>query len=552
MTATSADARAPVATRGAWAALAVVAGGLFLAVVSTTVVSVALPTIARHLHANATDLEWIVDAYVVVYASLLVTGGVIGDRRGRKGLFMLGVAIFGLGSLITGLAPSVGLLLVGRVTQGLGPALLVPGSLTIIRTVFEDERQRTVAIGLWSTASGLALAIGPALGGLLVDRFGWRWVFLFNVPLAAALVVLAARFVPRLTRTPIRSRFDWLGAMLSTGAVVILAYASIEGQDHGWSSPLVSGAFLLGVVALAGFVAWERHRTDSLIDVTLFARPTFTAANVTALVVFFAFVGSIVYFSAYFQQVQGHSPVAAGLDVSAIGIAFAASQSGHLVSCFGPRRPMLAGLVIAGVATLGLLRLGPNTGIDAIWWNFAVLGGGIGMCLTPMTAVAISAVDASRAGMVSAVHNSLRQLGQVFGVALLGALVYARLSGAAGPRLDRAQGALFVGGLHNALWVCGLALLAAAALAAVLFSLPGPGNPGETASQADEVPGGARRIGDRHPELPLAGQRPQTAGFMTNTAQAPARSADPQQGPGRLRRLSAGTGPLGLIWQGCM
>jgi len=552
MTATSADARAPVATRGAWAALAVVAGGLFLAVVSTTVVSVALPTIARHLHANATDLEWIVDAYVVVYASLLVTGGVIGDRRGRKGLFMLGVAIFGLGSLITGLAPSVGLLLVGRVTQGLGPALLVPGSLTIIRTVFEDERQRTVAIGLWSTASGLALAIGPALGGLLVDRFGWRWVFLFNVPLAAALVVLAARFVPRLTRTPIRSRFDWLGAMLSTGAVVILAYASIEGQDHGWSSPLVSGAFLLGVVALAGFVAWERHRTDSLIDVTLFARPTFTAANVTALVVFFAFVGSIVYFSAYFQQVQGHSPVAAGLDVSAIGIAFAASQSGRLVSCFGPRRPMLAGLVIAGVATLGLLRLGPNTGIDAIWWNFAVLGGGIGMCLTPMTAVAISAVDASRAGMVSAVHNSLRQLGQVFGVALLGALVYARLSGAAGPRLDRAQGALFVGGLHNALWVCGLALLAAAALAAVLFSLPGPGNPGETASQADEVPGGARRIGDRHPELPLAGQRPQTAGFMTNTAQAPARSADPQHGPGRLRRLSAGTGPLGLIWQGCM
>jgi DHA2 family methylenomycin A resistance protein-like MFS transporter len=352
-------------------------------------------------------------------------------------------------------------------------------------------------------------------------------VFLFNVPLAAAFVVLAARFVPRLARTPVRSRFDWLGAILSTSAVAILAYASIEGQDHGWSSPLVPGAFILGVVALAGFVAWERHRTDSLIDVTLFARPTFTAANVAALVVFFAFVGSIVYFSAYFQQVQGHSPIAAGLDVSAIGIAFAvaASQSGRLVSRFGPRRPMLAGLVIAGIATLGLLRLGPDTGIDAIWWNFAVLGGGIGMCLTPMTALAISAVNAPRAGMVSAIHNSLRQLGQVFGVALLGALVYARLPGAAGPRLDRAQGALFVGGLHNALWVCGLALLAAAALAALLFSLPDPGNPGETDSQADEVPGGARRVGDRHPELPLAGQRPPTAGFLTHTAQASARRA---------------------------
>jgi DHA2 family methylenomycin A resistance protein-like MFS transporter len=508
MTQASADARAPVAARRAWAALAVVAGGLFLAVMSTTVVSVALPTIGRHLHASAAGLEWIVDAYVVVYASLLVPGGVIGDRRGRKGLFMIGVAVFGLGSLITGLAPSVGLLLAGRVIQGLGPALLVPGSLTIIRTVFEDERQRAVAVGLWSTASGLALAVGPALGGVLVDRFGWRWVFLFNVPLAAAFVLLAARFVPRLAPAPARGRLDWLGAILSSGAVAILAYASIEGQDRGWSSPLVFGAFILGVVALVGFAAWERNRAGSLIDVTLFSRPAFAAANVAALVVFFAFVGSIVYFSAYFQQVQGRSPIAAGLDVSAIGIAFAiaASQSGRLVSRFGPRRPMLAGLVIAGVATLGLLRLGPDTGIAAIWWNFAVLGGGIGMCLTPMTAVAISAVDASRAGMVSAVHNSLRQLGQVFGVALLGALVYARLPGAAGARLDRAQGELLVGGLHNALWVSGLALLAAAALAALLLSLPGQVNPGHPDAPADEVPGGARRIGDWRPEPPLAGQ----------------------------------------------
>jgi MFS transporter, DHA2 family, methylenomycin A resistance protein len=467
------DAAPPVATAAAWTALVVVAGGLFLAVMSTTVVSVALPTIGRDLHASATDLEWVVDAYVIVYASLMVTGGVIGDRRGRKGLFMIGVATFGIGSLITGLAPSLSVLMVGRVLQGLGPALLVPGSLTIIRVVFEDERQRAVAIGLWSTASGLALAVGPALGGLLVDAFGWRWVFLFNVPLAAVLVVLAAVYIPRLPAARAHSRFDYLGAVLTTAGVAILAYATIEGQSKGWSSWLVLASFGIGAAALAGFVAWERRRPEPLIDVSLFARRSFTAANVAALIVFFAFVGAIVYFSAYFQQVQGQSPIVAGLDVSAIGVAFAiaASQSGRLVGYFGPRLPMLAGLVIAGAATFGLLRLEVNTGIGAIWWNFAILGAGIGMCLTPMTAVAVSAVGASRAGMVSAVHNTLRQLGQVFGVAVLGALVYARLPGISiGPRLDPAQGRLFIDGLHNALWVCGLALLASAALAAVLFS----------------------------------------------------------------------------------
>ena len=185
--------------------LAVVSTGLFLAVVSTTVVSVALPTMARDLHADATQVEWIVNAYVVVYASLLVAGGALGDRLGRKGLFLTGIAIFGLGSLLTALAPSIGLVLTGRVIQGLGPALAVPGSLTIIRAVFTDRRQRATAIGLWSTSSGAALALGPPLGGLLVAGLGWRGAFWFNVPLAAALVVLGTRYLPRLPAPPPRA-----------------------------------------------------------------------------------------------------------------------------------------------------------------------------------------------------------------------------------------------------------------------------------------------------------------------------------------------------------
>ncbi len=492
------------AERRAWGSLAVVSLGLFAAVVSTTVVSVALPTIGRELHTGATGLEWIVDSYVVVYASLLVAGGVLGDRRGRKGLFITGVATFGVASVVCGLAPSVSVLLTGRVLAGLGAALLVPGSLTIIRAVFTDPRQRAAAIGLWSTASGVALAVGPPLGGVIVDGLGWRWVFLANAPLALALTLGAARVLPRLARAPVTARFDGVGALLSTAAVALLAVAVIEGQDGGWTSGPVLAAFVVGAAALAGFVARERRVPAPLIDMSLFARPAFAAATLSALVVFFAFVGAIVYFSAYFQQVQGRTAVAAGLDVAAIGVAYAvaAAASGRLVGRVGERVPLIAGLVISGMATLGLLRLAPGTGIGAIWWNFALLGGGIGLCGTPMSTIAMSAVDRDRAGMASAVLNALRQVGQVFGVAVLGALVYADLPGAGGGRtLDAAQAALFVYGLHHALWVSGLALLAAAGIAAVLLVRPTPRRP-----QADPGTPPAPRTNVRRP-WPRCGRR---------------------------------------------
>lgn len=459
-----------------WATLAVLSAGLFLAVMSTTVVSVALPTVGRDLHAGPASLEWIVDAYVLVYASLLVAGGAAGDRYGRKGLFLLGTAIFGLGSLVSALAPTVGVLLAGRVLQGAGPALLVPGSLTILRAVFTGKRQRATAIGLWSTASGLALAVGPPAGGLLVDGLGWRWVFGINVPLAAVLVALAAWLVPRLPRTPAAGRFDWPGAALVTFALAALAFATIEGQARGWAAPVVGVAFAAGAAGVAAFVAAERRRAGPLIDMSLFRRPAFTVASVAAAAVFFAFVGLIVYLSAWFQQVQGHSAVRAGLDVAVVGVAYAAAAtwSGRLTARIGERWPLIAGLLIAGAATLGLLRLEPATPASAIWWDLAILGAGIGLSGTPVSAIAMSAVDVPRAGMASAVVNSMRQVGQVFGVAVLGALVYARLpGGAAGARLAPAQATAFTAGLHDALWVCGIVLLATAVLTALALARPG-------------------------------------------------------------------------------
>jgi DHA2 family methylenomycin A resistance protein-like MFS transporter len=455
-------------TDRAWLTVAVAGCAQFLAVLSTTVVSVALPTIGRELPAGPTGLQWIVDAYVLVYAGLLVAGGVMGDRRGRKGTFLLGIGLFGLGSLLTGLAPSIETLLVGRVVQGLGPALVLPGSLAIIRTIFHDPRRRAAAIGLWSMSSGLALAVGPAFGGLVVDTVGWRWVFLLNVPVCAALLGLAAGAMPRLAHATGGARFDWAGLFLTTVGLAALAFAIIDGQDHGWLSGPIIAAFLVGLATLTGFVVVERRRPHPLVDVALFRIPAFTVANVAGLVVFFAFIGAIVYFSAYFQQVQGRSPVVAGLDVSAIGVgvALTAPIAGRLVGRFGPQPPMLVGLTIAGGATLGLLRLGVDTRMGAIWWNFALIGLGVGACLTPMTTVAVSAVEADRSGMASAVHNAMRQLGQVLGVAVLGALVYTGRSGSG--RLDPPASARFVTGLHHAVWASGLAVLAAAALAALV------------------------------------------------------------------------------------
>jgi DHA2 family methylenomycin A resistance protein-like MFS transporter len=445
----------------------------FMAVMSTSVVSVALPTIGRDLQASSSGLEWIVDAYVIVYASLLVAGGVLSDRRGRKGMFMTGVTLYGLGSLWCGLAPTVGWLVAGRVIQGLGPAIVTPTSLAIISATFDDPRGRATAIGVWSSGSGLALALGPAIGGLLVVSVGWRWVFLMNVPLVLVVVALGARLVPVIPRGRALARFDSTGALLTTVGVALLTFALIEGPTSGWGSAVILGAFVVAVLALVAFVIWERRHEAPLIDVSLFSRAPFTVANVAGLAVFFAFIGGIVYLSAYFQQVQGRSALGAGLAVLPIGAGFfaGAQLSGRIVGRVGPRSPMVLGLVLCGAAMLGLLRLASGTPIGGVWWDLACVGFGGGLSLTPMTATAMAAVGSERAGMASAIHNSMRQMGQALGVAVLGSLVYSGVVGgeAGGGRLAGASAVAFVDGLHRAVAVSGAALLLAAVLAVALI-----------------------------------------------------------------------------------
>lgn len=481
-------------TRGAWSGLGVVSGGLFMTVMSVTLVGLALPSIGRDLHANATDLQWIVDGYIIIYASLLVGCGVAGDRYGRKGIFMVGIALFAIGSLVAGLAPSIGPLLVGRVIQGLGPAIVIPGSVTIIRALFDDPRQRAFALGVWSTGSGLAMAVGPAVGGAIVDAIGWRWVFLINVPLGLVLLLVSIRFIPKLPRSSVIERFDWTGLILTTIGIACIAYAIIEGQNDGWTSPSIVAAFVAGIAAMTAFVIVESRISHPLVDLRLFRRPSFAASNIAGFVVFFAYIGIIVYFSVFLQQVSGYSAIEAGFGVSSLGVAFAiiGPLAGFLVGRLGGHWPLTIGMVILGVATLTLMSLTPDSDISELWWIFAIFGFGIGLSLTPMTAISIAAVDAEHAGMASAILNAVRQLGQVLGVAVWGVFAYRSLSTTqtAGHRLSPADSAAFVHGLRIALLISGIALLATALLGVVLFRRDRP-------MRASEIPATAVQGGDR-------------------------------------------------------
>ncbi len=444
-----------------------------VSVASASVVAVALPQLGQDLDASASELQWVVDAFVIVFASLLVAGGVLGDRIGRRTTFLAGLALFAFGSLWCALAPSIPVLLGGRVVQGVGPALVLPASLALVTAIFPDPAERARAIGVWATGSGVGLAAGPTAGGVLVEVLGWRAVFAVNVPLAAALLVVGFRGLPRITPTPSPHRFDLGGAALLTAGIAALCFTIIEGRTLGWASPAIVGAGALAVAALAGFVGWERRQPEPLVDPALLRQRTFAAANLAGATVFFTLIGGTVYFTAFFQQIQGRSALESGFCLLPLGLAvmLVAPVAGRLTPRLGARLLMLGGLGAAGAATLLMLRLEPDLGYQAIWWNVALVGVGTGMALPPMTVTALSAVDPARTGMASAVHNASRQVGQTLGVAVLGTIIAAHAGeGADGGRVLRGLAAQeWVAGLHVALLVAAVLLTAVALAVAVLI-----------------------------------------------------------------------------------
>jgi EmrB/QacA subfamily drug resistance transporter len=362
----------------------------------------------------------------------LLLSGSAADRVGRKKVFLLGLVGFSLGSLLCSLAPNVGSLIALRMLQALGGSMLTPVSLSIVRTVFTDPRERAQAMGIWSGIFGIAVACGPVVGGILVSTVGWRSVFWVNVPIGLGMLIAARRYVPE-SRAPRPRRVDVVGQVLIIVFLGALTYAVIEGPSAGWASATILAPFAVALAALMAFVAVERRQAEPLLDLRFFRSPPFTGASVIAVLAFTVLSGFLFVVTLYLQQVRGDSPLRAGLSLlpATAVMAITAPVAGQLTGWRGPRIPLVASglFMVAGAAVL--LPLGVDTSYLTLAVAFALLGAGLGLVNPPVTNVGVSGMPPSQAGVAGAVISSTRQFGNVLGVAVMGAMLAAGAAGAA-------------------------------------------------------------------------------------------------------------------------
>ena len=449
-----------------WWTLAAVAFGLFMIMLDNTVVNVALPSIAKDLHISIAELEWIVTGYALVFAALLITGGKLADMLGRRKIFTIGLAIFSLASLACGLAPNAGFLIGARGVQGVGAALMSPATLSIITATF-PPKQRGQAIGIWAGVSALALAIGPLVGGLIVDNIGWNWIFFVNVPIGALGIVVSQLVIKESRDTSHEQSIDLPGLLTSGLALFALSYALIEGNRHGWASGEILGLFAAAAVLLAAFIVLETRQRLPMLDLALFKIPSFVGANTVALLVSLGMFGVFFFISLYVQNILGYSPTKAGavfLPMTVLIIVIA-PIAGKLSDRFGGRWLMGGGMTLLGISLLFYQRAGVHTGFWTLLPSMLLGGVGMAMTMSPMTSVAMGSVPIDKAGVGSGVLNSFRQIGGALGIAVMGAIVASYLHAPARSPLAKQQ---FVDGLHMALLVSAGITFAAAIVAVVL------------------------------------------------------------------------------------
>ena len=408
----------PAARRGILVAAIL---GSSMAFIDGTVVNVALPSIQRELHANAFQAQWVVESYALFLAALLLVGGSLGDHFGRRKIFAMGIALFAVASVACALSVDVQQLIVARAVQGVGVALLVPGSLALISASF-PERERGKAIGTWSGFSGLTAAIGPVIGGWLVDHYSWKWAFLINVPMAVAVLLIVWRRVPE-SRNPSAGGLDPVGAVLATLGLGGVVYAFIEAPVQQWRSPAVWTALAVGLIASVLFVWVEWRGRAPMLPLALFSRRNFGGANLLTLLLYAALGGSLFFFPLNLIQVQGYSATAAGaalLPFILIMFVFS-SKAGQLVDRFGPRLPLVIG---PAVAACGFALFAWPGIVGSYWTNFlpAVLVLGIGMTITvaPLTTTVMNSVGPELAGIASGVNNAVSRTASVLAVAVFG------------------------------------------------------------------------------------------------------------------------------------
>jgi EmrB/QacA subfamily drug resistance transporter len=407
-----------------WYTLIVLAMCTLVISVDNTILNVALPTITRQLGASASQLQWVIDAYTMVFACLLLVAGALGDRFGRRLTLIVGLAWFALFAVFSAFGSSPGHLIAGRGLMGLGAACIFPSTLSILTTSFPDPRERAKAIGVWASVSSLSMVIGPLSGGLLVDHFGWHSVFLINVPFCVLAIVGAVLFVPKGRREK-NVPLDPIGALLSILAVGFLLLAIIQAPDWGWTSPAVVAATAVAAMLGYAFVRWERSFDHPMIDISLFSNRMFSSASLAVTLAFFASFGASLLTTVYFQSVQGFSALRTGVMMMPIAAAMMVigPNVAKLVQRLGTRDVMSIGI---SILVVGTFMHSFNAVMSSLWLGLLarfLLGAGMGLLMPPATMAIMSAVPPERAGVGSAMNDTTRQTGGALGVAILGSIV---------------------------------------------------------------------------------------------------------------------------------
>ena len=527
-----------------WIILVVLCVSLLVIVLDNSILNVALPTIQKDLNATSSDLQWIVDAYTLVFAGLLLTAGSLGDRFGRRGALQIGFILFGIGSIAAALATSSGQLIGTRAFMGIGGALIMPATLSIITNVF-PAHERPKAIGAWAGVAGLGGALGPLTGGFLVEHFYWGSVFLVNIPIVI-FGLLAGFFVIPTSKDPHAEKLDPVGAVLSILGLTALLYAIIEAPVKGWGSSETVVVGTIGVVLLLVFVLWARHSPHPMLDVNFFKKPRFTAASMSITLVFFAMFGALFLLTQYFQFVLGYSPLETGVRMLPFAAAMMITSplSARIVERIGTKITVAIGLGLVTTGLLSMTQLQADTPYGNIFWRLMLMAAGMGLTMAPATDSVMGSLPLFKAGVGSAVNDTTRQVGGALGVAVVGSVLattYGNQIGTAlaengiigpaadamknsigavstlAPQLQDVANAAFVDAVHWGVAVASIAT-AVGVVVALLF-LPARPRPEDREEQASEY------LEEHTGEFDVPGPRTTRVGGTAAPAPAPAPEA---------------------------
>jgi EmrB/QacA subfamily drug resistance transporter len=510
-----------------WLILGVLCFSLLVIVLDNSIMNVALPSIVRELGATNTQLQWMVDAYTLVFAGLLLTAGSLGDKFGRRPALQVGFAVFGLGSLASAMAGSSSMLIASRGFMGIGGAFIMPTTLSIITNLF-PARERGKAIGVWAATAGVGAALGPLTGGFLLQHFYWGSVFLVNLPIVA-LGLLAGIFLIPDSKDPAAPRLDPVGAILSIVGLASVLFAIIEAPEHGWTDPVTIGGFAFGAIVLGAFAWWELHCDHAMLDFTFFKNPRFSAASAAITLTFLALFGSLFVFTQYLQFVLGYSPLQTGVRLLAFAIPMmiVSPLAPRLVERIGTKQVVAAGMTLT---TLGLILLSfvqADSTYPNLAWRMVIMASGMALTMAPATESIMGSLPLAKAGVGSAVNDTTRQVGGALGVAVIGSVftsiyasqlvsglsgqsipevaveeakqsigaavkVAATVGGSAGAAIISAAQAAFIDGFHTALRVG--ALVTFVGIVVTLLFLPAHARRSDVTVQAGE-------FAEEHPEL---------------------------------------------------